>query len=495
MNKITWYSSETRNKAARTLKSRITLAVILVLIALITAVSVFKLRPSSPPENEIEQATAEPKSTIKLSAEKLRNAQLHVTKCQMRELADMRTVPGKITYNESKRLDIKTPVEGVVQKVLVGQSQSVKKDESLAVLSSPEIGLARDAVAQNKADLALARKAAARTEQIAANLAELLELLNQHPQPAEIEKKFSNKVLGNHRQEVVAAYSKLYLAETVAADTRPLEKSGAISGRLAQERHTDREVAKAAFQTACEQSQFEINQARDKTRAAVEHAERLVAVSCRQLESLGGACSESELTSGSALSELVVRSPFDGVIQERLTVPAARVSADQPLFILANTDTLWVSAEVPERDWHSLGDGGQQELAVRAPSLPHSETAARVKFIEGKISPETRTQTIVGEMDNRHKKFRPGMFVWVSVPMTKARPVLAVPASAIVDHEQARFVFVADAPDTFRRLDVGIGIETPDWVEITRGLKDGDKVVDQGTFVLKSELLLEYAEK
>jgi hypothetical protein len=73
--------------------------------------------------------------------------------------------------------------------------------------------------------------------------------------------------------------------------------------------------------------------------------------------------------------------------------------------------------------------------------------------------------------------------------------VLAVPATAIVDHEQARFVFVADAPDTFRRVDVMTGVETPAWVEITRGLQEGDRVVDQGTFVLKSELLLEYATK
>jgi cobalt-zinc-cadmium efflux system membrane fusion protein len=495
MNTYSRISAATQILPARTKKWRVVIAAGLVLIVGIASVAVFKHRASPPADNEVEQANPGQKTSVKLSADKLRNANLHVAACKLRDLEDVRTVPGKITYNESQRWDIKTPVEGVVQKVLVDQSQSVKKGETLAVLSSAEIGMARDAVAQCTADLALARKEADRAEQIAANLTELLELLKQHPKPAEIEKKFDNKVLGNHRQEVVSAYSKLLLAETVAADTRPLEQSGTISGRLAQERHSDREVAKAAFETACEQSKFEINQAREKTHAAVEHAKRLLAVSCRRLETLGGVCSESEESSGSALSELVVRAPFDGIIQERLTVPTAHVDAGKPLFILANTDTLWVSAEVPERDWHSLGNGGQQELALRAPSLPDSETAARVKFIEGKISPETRTQTIVGELDNKVKKFRPGMFVWVSVPMSQPRRALAVPAAAIVDHEQARFVFVADAPDTFRRVDVTTGVVTPEWVEITRGLQAGDKVVDQGTFVLKSELLLEYATK
>jgi cobalt-zinc-cadmium efflux system membrane fusion protein len=495
MNKIESFRSEMKTTHVHAGRPRVAVAAVLAVIAGITAISVYKLNPSPPADNEVEQTNIEPKSTVKLSSAKLRNAQLHFANCQMRELVDVRTVPGKITYNEAQRLDIKTPVEGVLQNVLVNQAQSVKKGDALAALSSAEIGMARDVVAQYKVDLALARVEADRAERIAANLNELLQLLKQHPQPSEIEKAFSNRVLGSERQEVVAAYSKLILAETIAADTQPLKQSGAISGRLVQERNSDREVANAAFETACEKSKFETNQARDKSRAAMEHAQRLVTVSCRRLESLGGVCSESDEASGSGLSELVVRAPFDGVIQERLTVPAEHVSAGQRLFVLANTDTLWVSAEVPERDWHSLGNGGRQELAVHAPSLPDSETLAHVKFIEGKVSAETRTQTIVGELDNRNRKFRPGMFVWVSVPMSKARRVLAVPASAIVEHEQARFVFVADAPDTFRRVDVVVGLETPDWVEIKRGLQDVDKVVDRGTFVLKSELLLEYAEK
>jgi multidrug efflux pump subunit AcrA (membrane-fusion protein) len=75
--------------------------------------------------------------------------------------------------------------------------------------------------------------------------------------------------------------------------------------------------------------------------------------------------------------------------------------------------------------------------------------------------------------------------------MGQPRRVLAVPASSIVQHEQTRFVFVADGPDTFRRVDVITGLETPDWIEIKDGLKAGQDVVDAGTFALKSELLLE----
>jgi cobalt-zinc-cadmium efflux system membrane fusion protein len=449
-----------------------------------------KPTPSADKSEEKEESANG--AIVKLSQNKLRSVQLHVTPCQIRELRDLRTVPGKITYNEAQHLEIKAPAGAVVKQVLVTPQQSVKKGDRLAVLSSPEIGLARDAVAQCKSDLVLAQREAGRTEQIATNLVALLDLLKQHPEPAQVEKQFDNRVLGEHRQQIVSTYSKLFMAEAVADNLRALEDSKAVSGRVLQERRSDREVAKAAFATACEQARFEISQDREKSQAAMQHAERMLAVCRQRLESLGGESFDAENASQSELSELLVKAPFDGTVVERIAATAAHVTAGQPLFVLANTDTLWVSAEVHERDWKALDGGEQHELVLHAPSLPDSETPARVKFTEGRISPETHTLTIVGELENRSGQFRPGMFVWVSVPMSQPQRVLTVPVSAIVQHEQIKFVFVADGPDTFHRADVTTGLETPEWVEITEGLQEGQNVVDAGTFALKSELLLEH---
>jgi cobalt-zinc-cadmium efflux system membrane fusion protein len=82
------------------------------------------------------------------------------------------------------------------------------------------------------------------------------------------------------------------------------------------------------------------------------------------------------------------------------------------------------------------------------------------------------------------------MFAWVELPVGTPHEALAVPAGAVTRHEQRSFVFVEDGPGTYRRIDVAVGKETPDWIEITHGLAAGAKVVDRGAFVLKSELLL-----
>jgi len=276
-----------QNTIPRTSKARTALAIITVAFVGIAVVAMMRgpKPPASADKSEEKEESAH--AIVTLSQNKLRSVQLHVTPCQIRELRDLRTVPGKITYNESQYLEIKAPAGAVVKQVLVTPEQPVKKGDRLAVLSSSEIGLARDAVAQCKSDLVLAQREADRTEQIATNLAALLDLLKQHPEPAQIEKQFDDRVLGEHRQQIVSTYSKLFLAEAVTDNLGPLEDSKAVSGRVLQERRSDREVAKAAFATACEQARFEISQDREKSQAKMQHAERMLSVCRQRLDSLG----------------------------------------------------------------------------------------------------------------------------------------------------------------------------------------------------------------
>jgi cobalt-zinc-cadmium efflux system membrane fusion protein len=86
---------------------------------------------------------------------------------------------------------------------------------------------------------------------------------------------------------------------------------------------------------------------------------------------------------------------------------------------------------------------------------------------------------------------RPGMYATVSLPLAGPVQALAVPPAAVMQDEAKRFVFVAEGPQSFRRVEVETGLETEDWVEIRRGLSPGTQVVEQGAFLLKSELLLE----
>jgi cobalt-zinc-cadmium efflux system membrane fusion protein len=374
----------------------------------------------------------------------------------------------------------------------VTPEQRVKKGDRLAILTSREIGLARDEVARCQADLAIVQKRADRAHQVSSNVSDLVAELKNRSDPADIRKKFETRLLGEYRDKILAAYSKLVLATVVSAQTAPLEQQGSISGRIAQERRSNEETAAAAFNAACEQSVFESAQASDQSAADVQQAERLLAIARERLASFGASLGDGVAESGGALSELGIHAPFDGVVDERYIVDAAQVAAGQTLFVIANPDTLWVSAEIHEEDWKSLKTAENHELIVRAPAQKGPESIARVKFTEGVVSAETRSVTLVGELDNRQRLYRPGMFVWVSIAVASPRTVLAVPASAVMRHEKDAFVFVPEGADTFRRVDVTLGSETPEYVEVASGLQEGQQVVDQGAFYLKSELLLEH---
>jgi membrane fusion protein, heavy metal efflux system len=444
------------------------------------------VEPVEPP------VAADAATHVRLSGAKLAAADLHASYAEYRELQETRRVPGTIGYNKARRLEVKMPVAGVVKQILARPGQAVKGGDRLAILTSTEVGLARDAVAKAEADAELARKESEWATQIAAHLEELLAALGARPAVEDVEKTFHDKILGNHREGVFSAYSKLLLAEKTSQSTDAVSQGGAISGLVVRERRSAREVAAAAFLSVSEQSRFEASQARARAQASLAHAERLVAVNRQNLAVLLGPFAKIAPSSDDRdICELILRAPVTGLIEDRFVAEGTQIVPSQPLFAIANTDTLWVSAQIYEREWAALGESKVEELVVESPAVPGAKVPAKMLFVSVSASPVTRAVPLVAELSNADGRFKPGMFAWVHVPVGGPHKGLSVPVSAVTRHEQRPFVFVEERPGTYRKVDVGLGFETPDYVEVTQGLKPGEKVIDRGVFVLKSELLLQ----
>lgn len=443
-----------------------------------------------------EVATEPPAAptSVQLTEEKFAAAGLHTAAAAIEPIQAIRPVPGTITYDAARRVPVAAPVSGVVTKVLVEPGQHVAEHDPLAQISSPEVGLARDEVLRHEADLNLARKRLEFSGQIAANVESLLALLGRSPKLEDVEKSQEARTLGDYREKVIAAYSKLVLAERTLAAADTLEK-GTLSQRLIDERRSGREVAQAQFSAACETARFSAAQDRDKAQADAEQAERLLAVAQQALANLLGPLADmTPVADRARLSELVLLAPIAGRVEERNAVAAARVAAGASLFTLADTSSLWVSAEIHERDWAALDVVQGSDIQVSIPALNDAEVTANVRFVGSQVSPETRSVPLVAELPNRDGRLKPGLFVWALAPLARPRPALVVSAGAIMRHENQPFVFVPADDRTYRRVDVTLGFDAGDRVEVLSGLKAGDIVVDQGAFFLKSELLLEREE-
>ena len=169
---------------------------------------------------------------------------------EVRKIREHLTVPGRIDYDARYRLDYASPVDGIVSRVFVQVRQKVRKADSLAEVSSPDVGMARDEVRKREADREIENKAADWAITIFDNVGALLEVLPTHPPLETIEQQFKGRVLGGYREKIIGAYSRLLFVEKVSASTRQLGEGGVLSGRIVEERMSNLEVAQASFTAA-----------------------------------------------------------------------------------------------------------------------------------------------------------------------------------------------------------------------------------------------------
>jgi len=223
-----------------------------------------------------------------------------------------------------------------------------------------------------------------------------------------------------------------------------------------------------------------------------EFSNRLVEASRERLRRLDLTADEIGLIeqNGFAIDELPVRSPAAGVIVEKRVVEGQRVMAGEMLFRLADLSTVWVEADVYERDMALVRVG--RSAAVTFESYPDERFSGRITYIHPFVAAETRTAKVRLQLANGRGRLRPGMFatVQLSAPAVSA---VVVPADAVLDSGAEQIVFVAQGGGYFDPRRVRIGRTTGDTIEVVDGLKEGEEVATGATFFLDSESQLRAA--
>jgi RND family efflux transporter MFP subunit len=458
--------------------------------------------------SESSVSSGESPTAVVIPEEKFKTMKITSVSVARQSVQETRTVPGKIEYKHVSRVDLKAPVNAVVEKVLVKPGDTIKPGAKLAVLTSPEIGIARAEVEKAESELKIANQALEYTEEITRNLNELLKFLRELPTMSAVEEAFDEKPLGEHRQEVMQAFSQYVMADKQWASAERSLSKGAFSEVNAVERQSKREVAKARFLSVAEQSRFSARQALEKARQKQVYSKRLVDVAKRNLSTLLGAFSEivspdlSAHADGAELTRFYLIAPFSGTVEDRRTSDSQRVEEGSILFVFADTEVLEVEADIREGDWQAVSpyfaSGEGQIVKVRVP-FGEGERAfdAEVEYVGRTVDPETRAVSLHAEFDNSKQGLKPGMRAWITIPAGEAHDELVVPSAAVLTHEKQSFVFVEDdrEPRRFKRVDVTAGKSTPEGTVISSGLEIGQRVVVEGAFLLKSELLLEREEE
>jgi len=186
------------------------------------------------------------------------------------------------------------------------------------------------------------------------------------------------------------------------------------------------------------------------------------------------------------VSEVSVASPGNGTVVTRAVNTGQVVSAGQELFVVADLSTLWIIADLYEKDFASVGVGS--EATVIVPGTP--AIRGRVAYIDPRVDPATRTAKVRVEVPNRGEALRLGMFTNVSFSVPSASGVVAViPRAAVQAVGNRSVVYVAVDGESGRFIERVVKLGTPagDTVEVIGGLKPGERVVNEGSFFLRAE--------
>lgn len=453
----------------------------------------------SEPETEVaESSMTEESASITLPAGKLAAANLKSEVVVSVQFQGHKTVPGTIVYDETKKVEIRATVDSVVKETLVKPADRVQQGQPVLLVTDPEIGAARNEISQCESRLGLLEKEHAWTEDTHTNMADLLEYLKQSPSPDQVKTRFENKNLGEHRNDVLSAYSELALARKTYERASRLKSQGAISGKEADERRSGFDVASAKFNSIREEMNFQSTQQLTRSLAGLEAEKKQLEICREKLRSLLGPQDETSTSQPSltkSAAEFVITAPQSGQVVVLQAVKSSRFEPGEVMVVIADISDVWVEAQISQRDWHSLKLEPGQILTVRVPALPDMKFSAVVKHIGATVSKTTMAIPLVVELDNEASKFRPGMSVWVDVPTSEPRASSVVSVGAVQRIDMQPVVFVQTGDDTFVSKSVTIGEESQEQVEIQSGLSPGDKVVVEGAFFLKSEMLLAEEEE
>jgi len=194
---------------------------------------------------------------------------------------------------------------------------------------------------------------------------------------------------------------------------------------------------------------------------------------------------------GQPLSYFPLAAPHAGTVIERHLTRGELVTPEDKPFTVADLTTVWILLDIYEKDLARVSVGAEVRIMVDA--YPGETFTGRVAYFSNLLNPDTRTVEARVEVGNPKQRLRPGMFARaaLAIPSSEGQEVLVVPQEAIQQVKAEPVTFVEERPGTYAVRHLTLGTKVDRDVEVRSGLTEGERVVTNGSFYLKSILLAE----
>ena len=232
----------------------------------------------------------------------------------------------------------------------------------------------------------------------------------------------------------------------------------------------------------------------ETAKAEYERAKQLVAeqiISQREFQQIKATYDDARVTfeaqmahrSGSGVN---VNSPKAGYMKTRLVQEGEYVAAGAPIAVIAQSNRLWIRADVPVSHTHLLPTIQSANFRMACCDIVYNlkDMGGRVRSYARSTEGRAAYVPLIFEFD-KTGGIVAGSYADIWLMTGERRNVIAIPITALTESQGAKFVYVQTAPDAYVRREVTLGESDGVRIEVKSGLKAGEKLVVSGAYAVR----------
>lgn len=240
---------------------------------------------------------------------------------------------------------------------------------------------------------------------------------------------------------------------------------------------------KAESVSQVETAKQELVNAQSATREADNDVHREQA----HMEEILGIKADAPVSESDDADLIPIKAPASGRILQKNVTPGSTISTSTDAFVIGDLSRLWMLASVDAATLSKLHVG--QTATVTLPDVPDATYTGKITNLGQEFDPVTRLIEVRIEIRNPDNRLRPEMLASAEFATGAGIPAVLVPQEAIQQVNGQDVVFVRLSADRFKVRTVQTGENVRGNIRILEGLKPGEQVISQGSFIAKSQLL------
>ena len=185
-------------------------------------------------------------------------------------------------------------------------------------------------------------------------------------------------------------------------------------------------------------------------------------------------------------SEVNVPAPSSGVVTVRSVNTGQVVTTADSLFSVTDLSTVWVIANVFEKDFGVMQAGAKVNFTTS--SYPNRNFSGTISYLDPRVDSASRTAQVRLEVANPNQMLKLGMFVDVALDSAGSQESTVIPKAAVQSIGNDQVIFVSLGGGQFQMRKLQLGEDAGDSVRVMSGVTAGEKIVTEGSFFLRAEM-------